>query len=134
MQAIKALQALLSSAGSVTSLVPAERILTGTVPLGTELPAVGMQDMGTVEVPPISATPGDTVVRSRIRTEVIAQSYADKEACIDAIRAACNYQRGLLGGVRVISILREFVGPDEQNPEAEIYSKYIDWLVTHYEA
>jgi len=134
MQAIKALQALLTGAGSVTSLVPAGCILTGVVPLGAPLPAIGLRHISTVEVPPISATPGDTVVRSRIETEVIAKSYADQEAITDAIRLACNYQRGLLDGVRVISILREFVGPDEENPETKLYSKSTDWLVTHYEA
>lgn len=133
MQAIKAIRALIEGASAVTSLVGTS-VWIGDVPLGVALPAIGLKHISTVEVPPISATPGDTVVRTRIQVMVVAQDYAGQENVIDAVRLACNYQRGTLGGARVISVMRDGVGPDFEDGEPVLYSKTIDWLVTHYEA
>lgn len=133
MSAVKVIRALLVGAAPVVSLCPAARIMAGVAPQGTAMPALSLMHISTVPLVRIDAQAEFNLVTSRVQVTVLASSYAGVKPLLDAVRRACNYQRGILAGVDVASIVRDTVGPDFSNDAATIHYQAIDFKVTFHE-
>jgi hypothetical protein len=134
MSAEQVIVALLLGDPALGSLVPAGRIYPGVIPQTAALPALAYSHVSSVERPTLSAREATTTVTSRIQVTVAAKTYPDQKRILDAVRVACNNQRGSIGGVAVLNVRRESVGPDFENVEASVYSLSIDFKVTFNEA
>jgi hypothetical protein len=86
--------------------------------------------VSTVVLPTISASGAYSLVQSRIDVTAITKTYAEQKALIEAIRIALDYQRGVIAGVEVISVIRGSIGPDARDDDLQLYSQSIDFLVT----
>ena len=62
----------------------------------------------------------------------MAKDYPTVKQLVDRVRRACNFQRGQLGGISVVSVVRDTVGPDLEDL-AGIHSQSIDFKVTYHE-
>lgn len=133
MSAVKAIRALLVAASPITAICPAARIISGVVPQGTAMPAISLLHVSTVPFARMDAQAEFNIVTSRVQVTIMASSYPGVKPLLDAVRKACNYQRGVLAGVDVVSIVRDTVGPDFSNDEASIYYQTIDFKVTFHE-
>lgn len=133
MSGTKVVRALLVGAPAATTLVPAEKIVIGNVKIGTPLPAIGIKQISLVPLGAIDAQAEFALVVSRVQVTVEAKDYASMCALISAVRKACNYQRGAIAGVNVVSVLRDIEGPDPDENDAQIYDQVIDFKVTYHE-
>lgn len=133
MSSTKVIRALLVSDPAVTSLVPAAKVVIGGVKLGTPLPAIGIKQISLVPFGAIDAQAEFALVVSRVQVTVETKDYATMSAVMAAVRKACNYQRGVIAGVSVVSVLRDIEGPDPDENAAEIYDQVIDFKVTYHE-
>ena len=129
---VKSIRALLVGAAPVVARVPEDQIMAGDVPIGTPMPAVGIKEIVSVPVGAIDGQADRSVVVTRVQVMVMAKAYPEVKPLRDLVRQACNFQRGLIAGVDVISIERDTVGPDLQD-DAGNYFQSIDFKVTHYE-
>lgn len=132
MRAEKAIHALLSGAGGVTALVAA-RIYPHTLLQGEPLPALVVEHVSTVPMPTLDASAGFGLMQSRIQVTALAGSYPALKDLIEQVRIACNYQRGVIAGTRVNSVVRDFVGPDFSDDARTVFHQSIDFLVTFQE-
>lgn len=132
MRAEKVIHTLLAAASPVTTLV-GDRIYPGIVPQGKALPALAVQHISSVELTTIDANAAFGLVKSRVQVTVLAANYPDQKTLLDEVRKACNYQRGVIQSVRVISVIRDNHGPDMRDDDAGIYTQSIDFQVTHQE-
>lgn len=132
MAAEKAIVSLLGAAGPVTALV-GTRIYPLQVPQDAVLPALVFETISDTPLDRLDAAAAYNLVQARISVSVVASHYADVKAVLSAVRAACRYQRGLLGGVQVVSVLPDGTGPDLRDPDMALYSQSVDFLVTHHE-
>ncbi len=132
MRAEKAIRALLMQASAVTSLV-GERCYPGQLPQGCALPALVVQHVSTVDRPTLDAAAPFGLVQSRIQVTVLASTYPIQKSLADAVITACRYQRGVISGVRVNSVVRELVGPDLRDDERSVFYQSVDFLVTFQE-
>ncbi len=128
MYAEKAITALLNRAAGVTALV-LTRIHPVELPQGTGLPAVVVKHISTVALGTIDAA-GYRLVASRIEVSGLAKDYPGLKNLLAQIKAACNYQRGLLGGVQVASVVCDVTGPDLSNSATGLFEQSIDFIVT----
>jgi hypothetical protein len=133
MSAVKAVRALLAASAPVIAICPAVRIMAGIVPQGTAMPSLSIMHVSTVPISHVDAQAEFNVVTSRVQVTIMASSYAGVKPLLDAVRKACNYQRGTIAGVDVASILRDTVGPDFSNDDASVYYQTIDFKVTFHE-
>lgn len=133
MSAVKVVRALLIASAPVAVIVPAAKIAAGTVPQATVLPAISITHVGTIPLSRIDAQADFALVTSRVQATVMAKDYATVKAVLVAMRKACNYQRGIIAGVSVASILCDMVGPDFANDDATIYYQSIDFKVAYQE-
>lgn len=129
---VKIIRALLVGAAAVTARVSAPSIVAGTVKEGATLPAIGLKEVSSVPVGAIDAQAEYSVVVSRIQVTVMSQAYPDVKAILGLVRRACNFKRGMIADVSVISIERDTVGPDLDDAAGNSFQS-IDFKVTHHE-
>jgi len=130
----KVIRALLVGAPALLAKVPAERIVAGVVKEDTALPALSLTEVSSVPVGAIDGHAEYSVITSRVQVMVMVGpgGYPDMKTLVDLVRRACNFHRGLIAGVDVISILRDTVGPDLSDVAGNSFQS-IDFKVTYYE-
>lgn len=136
MRAEKAIHQLLLNAAGVTALVgagTAARIYPEQLPQGCALPALVVEHISASELTTIDAIAAFGLVQARIQVTALAADYPGKKALLEQVRLACNYQRGTFNGVRVVSVIRDVVGPDLRDDDRQLYAQSIDFMVTFQE-
>jgi len=128
---VKVIRALLLGADAVTARV-ADRIAAGDVAVDKGLPAIGITEVVAVPVGAFDAQAEYSIVTSRVQVTVVGKPYPDVAAIIDLARRACNFERGRIAGVDVISVLRDTIGPDMEDVAGNSI-KTIDFKVTYHE-
>jgi hypothetical protein len=129
---VKVIRALLVGAAAVTAKVPAAQIAAGVVKEGTPLPAYGLTEIGLVPVGAIDGQAEYSVVTSRVQVTAMAKSYPEVKELLDLARRACNFQRGRIAGLDVVSVVRATVGPDLEDDAGQHFQS-IDFMVTYHE-
>ena len=130
MSAVKAVVALLSAAPGVAA-VAGDRVYAGDVPLNTRRPAIAVREVGNNREGAIDAQAETSLATSRVQVTVHVKAYREIAAVLLAARLACNFERGVIAGVDVVSIVRDLVGPDLDFPDG--WGKSIDFMVTYHE-
>jgi hypothetical protein len=128
---VKVIRALLLGAETVTARV-ADRIAAGDVDADRGLPAIGLAEVSMVPIGAFDAQAEYSIVISRVQVTVVGKTYPDVIALIDLARRACNFERGQIAAVDVISVLRDTVGPDMEDVAGNSI-KTIDFKVTYHE-
>jgi hypothetical protein len=139
MRAEKAVHTLLAAASAVTTLLGAPQapatanIWAGQAPQGVAFPVIVVEHISARELTTIDANSAFGLNQARLQVTAIAKTYNDVKAVLEQIRIALNYQRGTVSGVRVISIIRDTVGPDLRDDDRKLFSQSIDFQVTYQE-
>lgn len=128
---VKVIRALLLGAEAVTARV-ADRVAAGDVVVDEGLPAIGLTEVVAVPIGAYDAQAEFSIVTSRVQVTVVCKAYPDVIAIINLVRRACNFERGQIAGVDVISVLRDTVGPDMEDVAGNSI-KTIDFKVTYHE-
>lgn len=128
---VKVIRTLLLGAEAVTTRV-ADRVAAGDVDADRGLPAIGLAEVSMVPIGAFDAQAEYSIVTSRVQVTVVGKTYPDVIALIDLARRACNFERGQIAGVDVISVLRDTVGPDMEDVAGNSI-KTIDFKVTYHE-
>lgn len=131
---VKAIRALLLADVAVLARVSGnpDRIAAGDVPADAILPALGIKEVSLVPFGAFDAQAEYSIVTSRVQVTVVGKAYPDVKALLDLVRRACNFQRGQIAGVDVVSVLRDTVGPDLEDLAGNTI-KSIDFKVTYHE-
>lgn len=132
MRAEKAIHALLAQAVAVTAIV-GDRIYSHTLLQGEPLPALVVEHVSTVQLSTLDAAAEFGLMQSRIQVTGLAGAYPALKDLLEQVRIACNYQRGLIAGVRVNSVVRDVVGPDFSDDDRTVFHQSIDFIVTFQE-
>jgi len=123
---------LLLASGDVAAHVVAASIVPGVVREGAALPALGITEVSSVPVGAIDGQAEYSVVTARVQVTVMAATYPEVKSVLDLVRRACNFQRGQIAGVDVISVVRDTVGPDLEDMAGNHFQS-IDFKVTYHE-
>ncbi len=132
MHAEKVIRALLMQDAAVTALV-GDRCYPVELPEGCLLPALVLDHISTSDVGTISAG-SYGLCQSRIEAKVLASSYVQQKNLTAAVLVACRYQRGVIAGVRVASVIRALTGPDLRDTDRGVFYQSTDFHVTFQEA
>ena len=132
MNAVVVMRALLAAHAPLTALVDVGRIVAGTVPQGL-VPAIGIRELSRSETRPVSLSRASALVAARVQVTVYAASYAQQKALIQAARLGPGAHTGVIAGVRVLSVLRDAVGPDLGDGADGVCEQARDFQVTYVE-
>lgn len=100
---------------------------------GTAYPALVWTPFSGVAIYPINASSGPQLKRSRVQFSALARDPLVVVNLQAAVAAAVNFQRGVIGGVRVVSILHELDGPWSKDTPTRLFERPVDYMVTFYE-
>lgn len=132
MSDVKAIRYLLANNAGLLAVVPAARIIKGTIPQGTTLPALSVSHVSTVRRKNVAGS----VVKfctSRVQITVDAPTYALQKSVLALVRAALPLTRGTIDGVAVDSIHHELDGPDFSDDASGVYAESVDYMITYTE-
>lgn len=133
MSAVKVMRALLHAHPAVIALVPFERVVAGTVPQESELPAIGIKEIGRNEFATVARAEKRVLVRSRVQVTVYGKSYSEQKAVLLAAKLGPGVHTGMVAGVTVRSVVRGEVGPDLSEEDAGIFEQSRDFMVSYIE-
>lgn len=128
MRAEAVVKSLLASYPGVTAIV-SSRIQPSPLPETLQLPALAMRHISTVDLPTIDAA-SYALIRSRIEVTAVTKSYPVQKQLLEQVRLALQYQRGIVAGYQVVSIVRDNVGPDLRDDDKGIFTQSIDFILT----
>lgn len=133
MSAVKVIRALLIADLPLSALVGSQQIVAGIIGQGTQLPALAITEVNTVDIPRINAQSPFGVAQATIQVTIVAASYPEQKNLLDLVRKACNHKRGIIAGVTVVSVTRIKNGPDFNAQEVGFYMQSIDFSVVYEE-
>lgn len=111
MSGVAIIRALLVASGSMTAVVPQERIKASDLPIGTALPSISIIKVSGVDRH-IVKTRHRPRVTERVQVTVMADGYPQKEIVINLVRAACADKVGAIAGYNAVSVITYDQGPD----------------------
>lgn len=132
MDGIAVMRALLLAHAPLVSLVGA-RVIAGTVPAGTPLPAVGIKEVGRNEMDTVARKNPGALVTMRVQITIYAAKYPELKSVLRAARLGPGVFTGEIAGVNVRSVLRDAVGPDMSDEEPGIQEQSRDYKITYIE-
>jgi Protein of unknown function (DUF3168) len=124
--------ALLNASSAITALVGA-RISESRMVENDPYPALVLDLVSGNLIHPINAAQGPHLVQARVQVTALGKTVGDVKTLLEQVRLACEFQRGAIAGVTVVSIVRDLIGPDAKNDELGVYYQPHDYMVTFYE-
>lgn len=130
MSGVAVILALLQDSAALTAKVPASRIQAGELPLKTQLPAISVTMISSVDRHVVKQDPGAGIFTTeRVQVTVLAASYPKAAEVSRLVRCACQNTRGQIAGVKVDSILMELEGPDFFDDQITMVGRSRDFIV-----
>jgi len=133
MDGVAAVRSVMIAEVPLVSLVPADSIHAGDLPLNASLPAISLASISKVDrnVP----SPGATRhVRERVQATVHARNYPEQKAIERAVRrAAADRINPDVPGITNVTIHTEGAGPDFRAADASVWMSTQDFITTYTE-
>jgi hypothetical protein len=133
MNGVIAVRSLLVADTGVTSLVPVARIAAGMLAQGTDLPAISLISVSSVDRN-VPAPGAKRRVTERVQVTVLARTYPEVKAIIAAARPAAADQMPTIDGLFDVTVHTDSAGPDFLDEETGIHMQTQDFRVSFNEA
>ena len=133
MNGVIAVRTLLVTDTGMTALVPPARIAAGMLPQVTELPAISLLSVSSVDRN-IPAPGSKRRVTERVQVTVLARTYPEVKAIIAAVRQAAADQMPTIDGLFDVTVHTDSAGPDFLDEETGIHMQTQDLRVSFNEA
>lgn len=132
MSGVAVILSLCAGDGTVTGIIPADRIVAGTLPLDTALPALGIETISEIDVRVLNRGAWRRV-RERVQTRVIGSDYAQAHDLIKAVKRACADKFPAIAGLQNVNVLSVSGGPEGYHPVIGAPQRTHDFLVGYEE-
>ncbi|MBK6297493.1 MAG: DUF3168 domain-containing protein [Sphingomonadales bacterium] len=133
MNGVIAVRSLLVADTGLTALVPVARIVAGMLPQGTDLPAISLMSVSSVDRN-VPAPGAKRRVTERVQVTVLARAYPEAKAILAAVRKAAADQMPAIDGLTDVTVHTDSAGPDFLDEETGIHMQTQDFRVSFNEA
>ena len=133
MNGVIAVRSLLVADTGVTALVPIARVAAGMLPQGTDLPAISLMSVSSIDRN-VQAPGAKRRVTERVQVTVLARTYPEVKAIIAAVRQAAADQMPTIDGLFDVTVHTDSAGPDFLDEETGIHMQTQDFRVSFNEA
>jgi len=138
MSATVIVRTLLANNAALTALIPADQIRAGTLPIGTPMPAITLDQISRFERVPLGLNSPTVIATCRIQVTVFSQisneggDYATLEAAIELVRLALPNMRASVAGFAVDSIRPDYTAQPFEDTDLRLLSQSKDFMVQFY--
>ena len=122
---------LLANDAPVLAAVVKKNIMAGIIPLKTELPAIGIEQISDFDFLTVKMSSSVTLRAERVQVTILAKTYPTQKSILALVRAALKNAHGAISTFTVDSILPEGAGSDLYDAEARNYAQQIDFIVRY---
>jgi hypothetical protein len=122
--------ALLSGAAAITAIVGA-RIYPVQLPLAQPTPAIVYEPVSTWRPGALDAYAATHLERARVQVNVLSADHSVLMSIRAAVMAAMQFQRGVIGGVTVHSVLPGGEGNAQYDADLRLYFQPLDFILTY---
>lgn len=129
MSGVAAIRYKLANDATLTAQVSADKIVAGTLPLGTQLPAISVMSIDGVPRTTVAMPGTARFITERVQVTVLATGYPEKMAILELVRKALPLSKGEYNGVKVDSIIPDTLGPDFDDVADGVYERSRDFMV-----
>ena len=133
MNGVIAVRTLLVTDTGMTAIVPPARIAAGMLPQGTDLPAISLMSVSSIDRN-IPAPGPKRRVTERVQVTVLAATYRQVKAILAAVRKAAADQMPIIDGLFDVTVHTDSAGPDFLDEETGIHMQTQDLRVSFNEA
>ena len=133
MNGVIAVRSLLVADIGLTALVPLSRIAAGMLPQGTDLPAISLMSVSSIDRN-VQAPGAKRRVTERVQVNVLARTYPEVKAIITAARQAAADRMPTIDGLFDVTVHTDSAGPDFLDEETGIHMQTQDFRVSFNEA
>jgi hypothetical protein len=133
MNGVIAVRTLLVTDTGMTAIVPPARITAGMLPQGTDLPAISLMSVSSIDRN-IPAPGPKRRVTERVQVTVLAATYRQVKAILAAVRKASADQMPIIDGLFDVTVHTDSAGPDFLDEETGIHMQTQDLRVSFNEA
>ena len=133
MNGVIAVRTLLVTDTGMTAIVPPARITAGMLPQGTDLPAISLMSVSSIDRN-IPAPGPKRRVTERVQVTVLAATYRQVKAILAAVRKASADQMPIIDGLFDVTVHTDSAGPDFLDEETGIHMQTQDFRVSFNEA
>lgn len=130
MNGTAAVRSLLVNNAAVTALVPAGRIITGTLALDTALPAISLTDVSSVDQQTLDE-PGERFTTDRVQITVLAANYPSLVNVLAKAKSAVDAKFPAIAGLTNVVVRTDGQGPYFTNDAASIHMRSQDVRVSY---
>jgi len=133
MNGVIAVRSLLVADIGLTALVPLSRIAAGMLARDTDLPAISLMSVSSVDRN-VPAPGAKRRVTERVQVTVLARTYPEVKAIIAAARQAAADRMPTIDGLFDVTVHTDSAGPDFLDEETGIHMQTQDFRVSFNEA
>ncbi len=132
MSGIGVLRTLFLAHGPLVAVVPDARIIGEALPAGTQLPALSLEIISSVDRRPLKIG-GTRRVTDRVQVTVHTNDASQRNQIMGLVRLAAAGAIGDFGTATAASVQTDGQGPDTTDPETRIRTRSQDFLVSYNE-
>ena len=119
---------MLSNDYDLGLVVNPDNVISGTIPIDTEYPAISIRQVSGLEYKTIQRS-GTQLVTDRVQVTAYASTYTQQKEIIELIRNALPATRGGVSTFTVDSIVQDIDGPDLYSENPVTFEQSIDYMV-----
>ena len=134
MSGVAIIRTLLANHAPLLALVPAAKIIAGTIPQATIPPAISVRSISGTEQETTARNLSVKMIRERIQVTVYGKSFVEMERALKAASLGRGVFTGTVATYKVLSVLPEYVGPYIEATDDGIHEQSRDFMVTFIEA
>lgn len=125
--------ASLLNVAAVTALV-GNRLARMRLPQNSTYPAAVYELISAIPVLPVTANAGANLTRALVQVTCLARKFDDMDSLVEAVRVACSFKSGSIGGVQVVSVLPAAAQPLLRDDDVSVFYQSMDFEIIHFEA
>lgn len=132
MNGVVAIRQLLVGNAALVAAVPSSRIRAGVLPLATDLPALGIRSVSSIDRNIIA--PGSTRrVTDRVQVTILAADYPELKEVTRLVKDAGADTFPTVDGISDVVVHTDGQGPDFMDENATIYAGTQDFRISYNE-
>lgn len=134
MSGVAIIRQLLADRAEMLAVLPAAKVIAGTIPQNTVLPALGVSEVSSNEQWTTARNLRVKMIRERVQVTIQAKDYSTMKRLLKVASLGAGVHTGMVKGISVRSVLPDGVGPEIPVGDDGIYEQSRDFMVTFIEA
>lgn len=131
MSGVAIVRDMLATNTNLLVFVPSSSIISGVLPLKTQLPAISISQISSVKRLTVGMDEESSLIKDRVQVTSVAKNYTQMKTILSLVREALPLSKGMTDNFYCDSILPDSEGPDIFDADALLHMGSQDFVVRY---